>query len=255
MSLELKRLTQLIFPPRCIFCGELLGYDHKTDISVCGSCMGKIGFYREAEMLPYAQYSMLNTDANTGENSGTAFAGCDRYICVCRYSGIIKASLIRYKFHGRAQYYRTYAALMQKKLVEFYSILSSTDMLVSVPLHQKRMKKRGYNQAYLISEQLSRLTGIPERSHIIKRETHSDNQSHISGNIRHRNIKGAFSVCSHDGVPGKRILLIDDIITTGSTINECAAVLKKAGASDVTGFALASGRRRYKTQLIKNTVD
>lgn len=221
----LDRVINTVFPPRCIFCGKLLMVSSK--IHICSSCYGRI---------PFAD---TGSARSTGRQRGS---DCDEILFVCEYAGIIKESLIKYKFFGRPSFYRTFAALMGDKvrgLMERHKF----DMIISVPLHKSRERERGFNQSRLLSKALSRETGIRECSGLLTRVKNTDSQSLLGKNSRRVNIIDAFKITSPEKISNKNILIIDDIFTTGSTLNECSKVLKKAGAARVAAAVLASGRK------------
>lgn len=116
-------------------------------------------------------------------------------------------------------------------------------MIISIPLHHKKELSRGYNQALLISKALSRELKIPECSGVLKRIKYTDAQSLLKKGDRSINVKGAFRVINSDMIKDKSILLVDDILTTGSTANECSKVLKEAGARIVDAAVIASGKK------------
>lgn len=219
-------VLNLIFPPKCIFCGEILSASVK--INICGSCFNKIPFMKE-------NYLRRSNEPHAGES-------CDAIVCVCEYSGIIKEAIRRYKFSNKSSYYRVFGKLLSdkvKKMTNFWKF----DIIISVPLHKDRESFRGYNQSYLISKILSKGLGIEESSYLLKRMVRTDTQSLLSRNERIFNVRGAFKVADPGKVKGKTILLVDDILTTGSTINECSRVLKENGASCVVAAVIASGRK------------
>ena len=112
------------------------------------------------------------------------------------------------------------------------------DMLVPVPLHRRRERERGYNQAELLARQVSVRTGIPLRRGVLQRVNDAPPQVSMSGHEeRRRNIEGAFR--GTEDLSGQKIMLVDDVVTTGSTMAACAAALKAAGASSVWGLAFA----------------
>jgi ComF family protein len=115
----------------------------------------------------------------------------------------------------------------------------SADLLVPVPLHPKRLRQRGYNQSLLLGRQLEKLCGIPVRSDVLKRCINTPPQAKTASSVeRHRNMRGAFT--SVDGkLRDKKVLLIDDVSTSGATLNACAATLKQAGAASVWGLTVA----------------
>lgn len=220
-----ESIVNLIYPPRCIFCQQLL--DYNAIIHICGSCYGK---------LPFSGSAIIRTSQE--DEAGH----CDGALSVFDYTGMVKESLIRFKFYNKPGYYMTYARLIADKLKKLTNI-SQYDMVMSVPLHKHKEFIRGYNQAYLISKALSRIIRLPECSKVLKRERYTEAQSLLDRQKRNQNVKGAFSVKSPKKVKGKSILLVDDILTTGSTLEECSRVLKQAGAVKVFAVVVATGRK------------
>lgn len=219
-----ERVLGLIFPPKCIFCGSLM--DAGADLHICGACYKKIPFVA----------------ANPLRLSGRCEAGvCDGAVSVFRYTGMVKHSLIRYKFYNRPGYYRTFARLLAKFILKVTNP-TKFDMIISVPLHKTREFKRGYNQALLVAKALSREIGVRECSALLVRTRHTAAQSLLDRKSRLKNVKGAFSVTDAEKIRGKGILLVDDILTTGATINECGSILKEAGAKSVMVAVVATGQ-------------
>jgi ComF family protein len=112
-------------------------------------------------------------------------------------------------------------------------------MLVPVPLHWWRRWARGYNQSEAIAEGLSDSLGIPVRSGVLKRIRWTKKQAELSATQRYENIHGAFAIRDTEGIRGKRIALVDDVLTTGGTLSECARILRQAGAKWVGALVLA----------------
>ncbi|HOA54352.1 MAG: ComF family protein [Acetivibrionales bacterium] len=220
-----ESVLNLIYPPKCIFCGQIL--DYSAVIHICGSCFTKLPFSDSAIIRPWQEDE---------ENY------CDGALSVFEYTGMVKESLIRFKFYNKPGYYRTYARLIADKLNKLTNI-KEYDMVMSVPLHKHKEFIRGYNQAYLISKALSRLIKLRECSKVLKRERYTESQSLLDRQKRNQNVRGAFSVKLPKKVNGKSILLVDDILTTGSTLEECSRVLKQAGAVKVFAVVVATGRK------------
>lgn len=217
-----NRLIKLLFPHKCIFCGTVI--DYERDIEICDKCFTKVPFVSRINYeVDYKRYY-------------------DKLICLCRYTGIVKECLIKFKFYEKASCYRTFARLICGKLKE-ESGWDKHDMIMSVPLHPRKQRIRGYNQSQLITKVVSKETGIPESSRLLERTRETESQSLLSKDRRHSNVKGAFNVKEPESVKGKSVILVDDIFTTGFTINECAKVLKGAGVESVTALVIASGRR------------
>jgi ComF family protein len=113
------------------------------------------------------------------------------------------------------------------------------DYLIPVPLHPKRLRERGFNQALLLGKALEDIPPAKIKPGLLKRVRHTPPQVHLNPDERRQNVQGAFALKDPSGVRGKNILLVDDVFTTGATVNECARVLKKAGAGRVTVYTLA----------------
>ena len=133
------------------------------------------------------------------------------------------------KYYGK----KFAAPHIAQKLVEPLCSFLSPQLFVPVPLHKKREKQRGFNQSKLIADALSELTSIPTNATCLQRKIETETQTGKSKEERHANIVGAFNVTNKEVIKGKNIVLIDDVFTTGATTNECARVLKKAGANKV----------------------
>ena len=219
-----ERIMNLIFPPKCIFCNKIM--DDLADLHICQECYKKVIFLGD------------NLLGIAGQDTAK---GCDAAVSVCRYAGIVKDSLIKFKFYNKPGYYRTFARLLTKYIFKVTNSIKF-DMIISVPLHKSRETERGYNQALLISKALSRETGIRECSRLLVRTRNTDAQSLLDRKNRLWNVKDAFSVKNAELIEGKNILLIDDILTTGTTVNECGRILKKAGANTVLAAVIATGQ-------------
>lgn len=218
-----ERILDLIFPPKCIFCNKILKFG--SDICICESCRKKIPYFNDRNI------NLIK--------SNNYF---DDIICICEYSGIIKEALIRYKFSNRPSFGRTFAKLIYERVKEMTDC-EEFDIIICVPLHRKKEQIRGYNQSYLISKQLGKLLGIEANKNLLIRTRNTDSQSLLNRVERLRNLKDAFSVTDANSVKDKSIIVVDDILTTGTTLNECCKVLKDAGARKITAAVVATGRK------------
>jgi ComF family protein len=219
-----EKLVNIIYPPKCIFCGQVLGYE--SLLHICGVCY---------DSLPFARETLT---ALSQESSGS----CDGAVSVFQYAGKVKDALIRFKFYNKPGYYRTYARLIASRITKLIDV-KQVDMIMGVPLHRQKEFARGYNQAYLISKALGRELGIRDGSRFLRRIRSTSAQSLLDRHERHQNVKDAFCVTAPERVKGKSIILIDDIMTTGSTLEECCRMLKEAGAAEVTAAVVATGRK------------
>jgi ComF family protein len=221
----------LIYPPKCVFCGKVM--EIGTKYRVCSACKP------EAMKLecPPKYFSTR---------------WCDGMAAAWEYKSIVKTSLTRFKFQNKQSYYATFAEEMCRKLREPGGSvsISGIDRIVCVPLHPKKERKRGYNQSLLLACEIARRTGKQLDPDALVKTANTKTQSGISELERYNNVRGAY------GTQGRfdklRVLIVDDVITTGSTLDEIARVLKLAGAAEVTAIALATNKRELTGVFLKN---
>lgn len=157
------------------------------------------------------------------------------------YKGLVRNSILRYKFSGRRSYASVYAGFLAQTIEEQYH--GGFDVISWVPVSKKRLKKRGYDQAQLLCEKTAKKLGLVPRKALIK-TVHNTAQSELSGVEKRRaNVLSAYEIEPDFSPLGKRILLIDDIMTTGATLSECARTLLMAGADSVLCAVLAYAGR------------
>lgn len=214
-----ERLLSVLFPPKCIFCRKTMAKE-----GVCADC---------AKRLPRRK--------NPKVKEGIGFV--DACFAPLYYEGYVRSAILRYKFGG-----------VKASAVEFAKILAPCieenldgkyDSITWVPTSRGRRRKRGYDQAQVLAEELGRMLGVPCQKLLKKNRDAKPQSRQSTREKRMANIIGAFDMKSQS-VLGKRILLIDDIATTGSTISECARVLKTAGAAKVYAAVLAKTRLSQK---------
>lgn len=230
---------KLIYPPRCIFCSKLLELKEKSKMEICKECFSNIPFISNNDI--FMKNFFLGTDS--------LHTGIDKVFSMCEYRGIIKQAIIKYKYFGKVHCYRTFAAIIAKRLRNIID-LAEFDMIISVPLHKRKERSRGYNQSFLISKELAETIGIQEGSHYLVRKKYTDVQSLLHSNDRFLNVKDAFVVTNEDDIKSKSILLVDDVLTTGYTLNECGRILKKAGAKKIYAVVIAASLEqniKYRT--------
>ncbi len=207
----------LLFPPRCAFCRRLLTGKRR---GVCGDCLVK---------LPWVP-------AAVQEKSVKNIAKC---VAPLYYEGAVRESLLRYKFSGLTVYRQIYGEFVRKSIDENEI---SCDIITWAPLSRARLRKRGYDQARLIAEAVGKLLSVPT-AELLRKIKDTPPQSGVGGAAdRARNASGAYVCTDAEAVRGKRVLIIDDILTTGATLSECAGVLRNAGAGEIFAAAVARSR-------------
>jgi ComF family protein len=154
------------------------------------------------------------------------------------YEGASRDLIHAFKYRNKTHLRRPLALLTIELLSEFIQS-HRPDLIVPVPLHRKKLSSRGFNQAVLLGEIFSKRLKIPLDRRNLRRIRWTEPQVNLAAHDRRTNVKGAFSVQDSALVNGRRVLLVDDVLTTGSTADECGRVLKAAGAADVTVITVA----------------
>ncbi len=226
-------MRRLVFPPRCPSCDQLLAPDEK---SFCKSCEKLITKVR-------GNYCMIC--GRLMKKSGKLVCpDCEKFPHIFsegrslyEYEGPIRETVYRFKYKGR----KSYADAFAYDAVELWDewIKASADLVVPVPMNAKKLKKRGYDQADVLARAIACESGIPYL-HLLDRVRKTVPMKTLSRAERQNNLKNAFQVRDFD-VKLKRVLLVDDIYTTGSTLDACAKALLERGAAEVSGIYISIG--------------
>lgn len=162
----------------------------------------------------------------------------DEHIYFFKYDGIIRKMILNYKFKDKSYLYKTFTNFIIKN-DKFCEILKSYDIIIPVPISKKRNKQRGYNQSLLIAKELSKKSGIKLEKNCLIKYKDIIEQSKLNKEERQKNIQGVYKLENKEKIKNKRILLIDDIFTTGSTVNECSKTLKQEDIKEVGVLSIA----------------
>jgi ComF family protein len=160
------------------------------------------------------------------------------------YDGSLQETIHRWKYQGKITLTSFFGEWMTEGIYHYWDP-NLFDLLIPVPLHPQRLRERGFNQALLLVKELSRRTGIPHRKRVLQKRKLTIPQVNLSGIAREKEVRGSFHVIGREEVEGKTILLVDDVYTTGSTVNECSKVLVAAGAERVDVLTLAHALKNY----------
>ena len=210
----MKWLMDILFPPKCILCRELLPGGRRD---VCEACM-------------------IFAPDYPNRKKHTQFL--DSFAAVWYYEGNVRNSILRYKFYHARHYAPGYGRFLAGKIAEVYP--EGFDCLTWVPVSPLRKLTRGYDQAELLAKAVGAELGM-EPVPMLKKIRHNRPQSGITKEAKRRaNVLGAYRVTDPRLGAGKKILLLDDVLTTGSTAGECARMLKTAGAKEVHCAVLAA---------------
>lgn len=161
-----------------------------------------------------------------------------QHIYFFKYEGIIRKIILDYKFNEKSYLYKTIVNFLLKNK-KIFKILEVYDIIIPVPISSKRKKERGYNQSLLIAKEISKLTGIPYQNKCLFKTKNIIEQSKLNKEDRIKNIQGVYQLKNENLLKDKKILLIDDIYTTGSTAIECCKTLKKAQLQKIDVLTIA----------------
>ncbi|MEO7188092.1 MAG: ComF family protein [Sphingomicrobium sp.] len=217
------KVLDFALPPRCASCGAIVDQLH----SFCADCWKHVAFLGDAGCTTCG----LPLEATDAEQCAVCLARpprIERTRAAVEYDDVTRGLAIRLKYGRKIALARTMARYMAPLLPD----CAPNQLLVPVPLHRTRLWWRGFNQAAMIARELSRSTGMAASPFALRRSKRTPSLRGLSATQRRRAVAGAF-FADRDSVAGKTIILIDDVLTTGSTANGCARALKRAGAARV----------------------
>lgn len=235
MRVALSAAIDFIYPPRCSLCGLLSGEEG----GICSDCLSRIHFIGRPLCIrcgkPFAHD--FAADHWCGECL-TVQRHFSRARAVALYSGIFRKGLHRFKYHWRHCLSNPLGMLMAQRTESIFSDVTY-HCILPVPLHPSRLRARGFNQALVLARILSRVHHLPLDRNNLVRTRWTRSQVGLSERARRDNVRGAFAVLDRAGVFRRTVLLVDDIYTSGSTVDECSKVLINAGAGRVDILTLA----------------
>lgn len=215
----LEKALNFIFPPVCGICGKMgEGY-------LCNKCEQEIInsniFLNQIDLYNHEKSSLI-----------------EEHFYIFSYSGVIREKILQYKFKDKSYLSETISKFFIKN-EKLYGFLKKYDIIVAVPISASRKRERGYNQSELIARKISKIGLICYEPHILYKSKNNKPQSSLNKKQRLKNVKDVYKIQNEQKIQGKNILLFDDIYTTGATANECAKILKQAGAKSVGILTIA----------------
>ena len=222
----------LIYPPNCAICSSVSSYE------ICPSCRNSL--------IPIGRETCIKCGNPKSRDDPCPYCLAiefhfDMAVSVYAYEEPLRDALLDFKYHKSARKGRALARLLGESYKESILGKSQFDIIIPVPITQRKKKLRSYNQSEILANGMKKVSGIPVLPFVLERTRESPSQTGLDLQGRMKNVAASFSVVDDTLVRGKKILLIDDIITTGATVNECAKVLLEAGARRVVAFSLARG--------------
>lgn len=210
----LDKILEIIFPNVCGMCGRI----NKNNL--CPECKIKLKEITKANIIKV-------------KNKNFTYLAY-----LFKYDGIIREKILKYKFKDSAYLYKTFSEIIikNKKMCGF---IKKYDIIIPVPIHKKRYKERGYNQSELLAKEIAKILEIPMEKHVLIKALNNTPQSKLSKQERKNNAIGVYKTINNQKIINKKVILVDDIYTTGSTANECSKMLKQAGANEIAVLTIA----------------
>lgn len=210
-------MLDLIYPPVCGICEKI------NKKYLCKSCKIQLKNYTINKII-------------CCKNNRKSYY--DYQIKILKYEGIVRNKIIEYKFKEKAYLYKTLEKIILND-EKIYSFIEKYDIIIPIPLHRKRKGERGYNQTELIAKELAKDLNLSLESKILKKIRDTKKQSTLTKKERIKNVENAFVLTNTAKLKNKKILLFDDIYTTGSTLNECSKLLRKAEVKEISILTIA----------------
>ncbi len=229
-------LGELFFPTHCVVCERAMAESRL----LCASCEGAMRRITEPRCGICSHPFDGMMDVVECPNCRGQAMNFDAGIAVMRCAGEVRELLHRFKYNKERYLRRLLGAWLAEALDDNRIADAPPDCLVPVPLHPARAREREFNQAEELARWVTRLRGVPTER-LLRRRRYTVTQTRFDRKQRMRNLRDAFEVRQNARVVDKNILLVDDILTTGSTLDECARVLVEAGAASVNAIAVARG--------------
>jgi len=231
----LNFVSDLLLPRRCISCGTVV----EGDGALCASCWPDIRFLSR----PHCEACGFPFEFDHGADARCA--ACyrepplyERARAVFRYDDASRQALLAFKHADRTDVAPAFAGMMVQAGSE---LLADADLIVPVPLHRRRLTSRRYNQSALLALALAKITSVAAVPDLLVRNRATPSQGGLGAKARHRNVAGAFALRPRRGsqLPACRVLLVDDVFTTGATVSACTKTLLRGGANAVDVLTLA----------------
>ena len=204
-----------LFPMKCGICNKILKE------AICNNCLNKLYKIEKVKIV-----NVKNCYYN-------------KHLYIFEYKGIIRTKIIQYKFRDKAYLYNFFAHIMLKNK-KIYRFIKSYDIIIPVSISKQRFKERGYNQTLLIAKELaSNIENLELKNDVLFKIKNTAPQSTLNKAERKSNLKGAYAVKNETVIKNKKVLILDDVYTTGSTAKECSKLLKSTGVKHIGVITIA----------------
>ncbi len=222
-------LRAFVYPPTCVLC-EARGHD---DLDLCAACtdeLPRLGLACARCAFPFTSSDV--SVCGVCQNKPPAF---DAATALFYYQPPVNHLILQLKFHGRLTHARLLGQLLAKHL--FASSGVPPECIVPVPLHPRRIRERGFNQALELARHVGQRLHVPVDLKCARRIRHTEPQMELPAKARHRNIRGAFEIAT--GFRARHVAILDDVVTTGATVDELARSLRRVCAERIEVWSIA----------------
>ena len=239
-NFRFTKLLDLIYPPRCFNCDVIL---KKGEFGCCQECYEKLPWVSGAVCMKCGR-PVAKKEQEYCPDCQKQYHYYDQGAAAFVYTGMMRKAVSGMKFSNRKDSVDFFGYAMIRALERTGHLEKwQPDLILPVPMHPRKKRRRGYNQAELLAEQIGLLTGIPVNERLIRCVKQTTSQKQLNRRERLKNLKGAFET-DDDFPPVKSVLLVDDVYTTGSTVDEISRVLREAGVQRIFFIALCIGNRK-----------
>ena len=233
--------ADLLYPRNCLVCEHTVLPEGQKGV-VCPSCRSEAKFISppccDRCALPFP--GAIDTHFVCGYCKDLKFHFSRTY-AVCRAEGVVRTCIHRFKYSREIYFARHLEEWFVEGAVRWAIDWSLVDALVPVPLYSRKLREREFNQAEYLARALSRAVGKPVLNGHLRRDRDTGTQTKLDARHRAENLRDAFSCRQGEALEGKRLVLVDDVFTTGATVDGCAKVLRRAGVAEVWVLVLARG--------------
>jgi len=232
----IEKIMGYCFTYTCPMCGETVRFGEED---VCNECKPRVKYVKS----PFC----VKCGRPLRDEGEVVCRECDKHqrsfnagICVFEHNDAIKESIYKFKYGNKrdnAKYYGTQAVRLYGRLFKEWGV----ELIIPIPIHSARLRKRGYNQSELFAKEVSKMVGVPICTNALIRTQNTVALKELSPNMRKINLKNAFAVNKDKLMNVRTVLLVDDILTTGNTLDACSSLLKKVGVKSVYTLCISAG--------------
>ena len=237
MASMVKLIELAVFPSFCKRCNTLLV--KKGERGICAECLKQLKPWQSGHCMECGRFFSSPAESHVCGRCVHDRPMLSKHRSVGLYAGVLKDSILLFKYKGYKCLGKDLALYAHRFSGNDSALWQDVDLIVPVPLHRRKLGKRGFNQAQVLARILSEKKRIPMDGKALKKVRQSPPQTSLEAEDRVHNLTDVFRVAKPERVSGKTVLIVDDVFTTGTTLDECTRVLLEAGAREIRGLTVA----------------